>query len=479
MRTSGVLKHAAVLVALIACVLGLSSAAAQPVITATPGDVVDGERIQVRISGLAPGGEATVHASRVMPAYPVGESRFYGRARYTADAQGRVDLASSTPLVGSSYERADAAGLFWSMQPVRRATASGKVAPPGFGAANLQSPGAVALELEVHGALIARADVVVRNAAAGVVTREVRAPGVTGVFARTDAAERLPAIILLGGSEGGLFTARDMAPLLASSGYAVLGLGYFQGGEPDLASLKPNLELIPLELLENARRWLAAQRGVDATRIAVVGVSKGAEFALVGATTFPWITAVGAFAPSHVVWEGIPPDDDANRAAGSSWTLAGKPLPFVRWSRAAASRGDAARVATGVSRLTEVHLESLAEHAGDIEGARLRLEHTTAAVFIAAGADDGMWPSAYAAEQLRAQLVKRNPTAPFQIEVQPSGHQIMGTGWAPTTTYHAPTGLRQGGDARLDSEAQRVIWPKFLAFLDQHLKRANSSARRR
>ena len=33
-----------------------------------------------------------------------------------ADAQGRVDLASSSPLPGSSYEGADVRGLLWSMK---------------------------------------------------------------------------------------------------------------------------------------------------------------------------------------------------------------------------------------------------------------------------------------------------------------------------------------------------------------------------
>ena len=38
---------------------------------------------------------------------------------------------------------------------------------------------------------------------------------------------RRPAIIVLGGSEGGSYTARLMAPKLASHAYAFLGLPYF------------------------------------------------------------------------------------------------------------------------------------------------------------------------------------------------------------------------------------------------------------
>jgi uncharacterized protein len=66
--------------------------------------------------------------------------------------------------------------------------------------------------------------------------------------------------------------------------------------------------------------------------------------ALISAATYPSITAVvAAFVPSHVIWEGIPPTDQPERSAGSNWTLPGKPLPYVRWSKAAEARGEGRR----------------------------------------------------------------------------------------------------------------------------------------
>lgn len=352
------------------------------------------------------------------------------------------------------------------MTPVRKAAS-----PPAGPEHSSGGPtaGDVAIELESAGEVVARAIARIRPAAADVTVREIRDPGITGVFARNSGQARQPAIIVLGGSEGGLFTARWAAPLLASQGYSVLGLGYFQGDEPALTSLPANLENIPLETISRARDWLAGQPGVDPSRIAVVGVSKGAELSLVAAATFPWVTAVGAFAPSHVVWEGIPLDDSA-RKAGSSWTFKGRPLPFVRWSWSAADRSDLARAATGSSRLTEVHLESLAEFAGDVEAARIPIERSRAAVFIGAGTDDGMWPSAFSAEQLRLRLARRDPALATVFQIHTTGHMILGTGWAPTTQFQRSTGRLQGGNPRLDAEAQRIIWPSFLSFLDQHLR---------
>jgi len=459
----------------LALLFAATAAGAEPAIRATPTDVVEGNPVHISMSGLQPGQIVTMHASRLWAHYPTGQELYRGQATYQADSGGNIDLGSNEPLPGSSYERADPAGLFWSMAPERRLGANGlRRGPPLVSQAELQ-PDQVRLEVEIEGRIVVRADIRLRAGAEDVTLRDIREPGVVGLFARGRSAERQPAIIVLGGSEGGLDTARWAAPLLASQGYSVLGLAYFQGGEPALTALRPNLEHIPLEVLVAARRWLASQPGVDASRIAVVGVSKGAEMALLAGATFPWVSVVGAFAPSHVVWEGIPTDDQPDRSAGSSWTYRGRPLPYVRWSKAAERRGNLVRTATGSSRLTEVHLESLAEYATDVAAATIPIDRSRAAVFIAAGSDDGMWPSAYATERLRERLARRGPELVSHIETQATGHLILGTGWGPTTQFQRTRGRLQGGNAKLDAEAQRAIWPVFLQFLRRHLPEATAS----
>lgn len=453
----------------LALLFAATAAGAEPAIRATPTDVVEGDPVHVSMSGLQPGQMVTVHASRLWALYPTGQELYRGQATYQADGRGNIDLGSSEPLPSSSYERADPAGLFWSMAPVRRLRAVAlRSAPSLVSQAELQ-PDQVRLEAEINGQIVVRADVRIRAGAEDVTVSDIREPGVIGLFARGRSPAHQPAVIVLGGSEGGLDTARWTAPLLASQGYSVLGLAYFQGGEPSLTALRPNLEHIPLETLEAARRWLASQPGVDASRIAVVGVSKGAELALLAGATFPWVSVVGAFSPSHVVWEGIPTDDQPDRSAGSSWTHGGRPLPYVRWSKAAERRGNLVRTATGSSRLTEVHLESLAEYATDVAAATIPIERSRAAVFIAAGSDDGMWPSAYATEHLRERLARRDRGLASHIEIHATGHLILGTGWGPTTQFQRARGRLQGGNARLDAEAQRAIWPMFLQFLRSHL----------
>ena len=445
-----------------------SGASGRPVIGATPADVLEGQPVHVIASGFDPGQIITLRTTRWLAAYPIGDDLYSGSASFRADERGEVDLGRHGPIPGSSYQGVDPAGIFWSMIRQR----AGDDSVPG----RLPS-GTVRIKAEANGHVVAQAEVRLRIAAAGVSVREVRDRGVTAAFAQPGGSSRRPAIIVLGGSEGGLFTARWAAPMLASHGYAVLGLGYFQGDEPTLSALPPNLENIPLEALEHARDWLARRPGVDASRIAEVGVSKGAEMALVSATLFPWVAAVGAFAPSHVVWEGIPPPDQQDRAAGSSWTYRGVALPYVRWSRAANQRGDVSRRATGSSRLVEPHLESLAQYAEDVPAATIAIEKSRAALFVAAGTDDGMWPSAFAAERLKERLGRSNPGAPASFIIQPTGHLVMGSGWAPTTQFQRARGRLQGGNAALDAKAQQVIWPAFLRFLDEHFRIDRSGTR--
>src|ERR1700712_843342 len=66
---------------------------------------------------------------------------------------------------------------------------------------------------------------------------------------------RLPAIIELGGSEGGIGTgAAADAKALASHGYVVLQLAYF-----DAPGLQKELGLVPIEYFGTAIAWLGAQ----------------------------------------------------------------------------------------------------------------------------------------------------------------------------------------------------------------------------
>lgn len=128
-------------------------------------------------------------------------------------------------------------------------------------------------------------------------------------------------VLVLGGSTGGFAWSEQMASVLASRGYGALALSYFdfrgRNGVPR------RLEEIPLEVLKEALEWLREETGLKTAGI--LGISKGAEAALLTASHFPdRIGAVAAYVPSAYVFEGVYTGKWRNR---SSWSLAGTPCP--------------------------------------------------------------------------------------------------------------------------------------------------------
>jgi dienelactone hydrolase len=137
----------------------------------------------------------------------------------------------------------------------------------------------------------------------------VAADGLYGEWdAPRDLHGRMPAVVAFGGSDGGL-TITPFARALASDGYPTLALAYFK--EPGLPK---QLWHIPLEYFARAVRFAARQPGVDPRRIAVLGISRGGEGALLVASTYPKLVH-GAIA--------LVPDYQTNWG----WTLRGKAIP--------------------------------------------------------------------------------------------------------------------------------------------------------
>jgi len=103
----------------------------------------------------------------------------------------------------------------------------------------------------------------------------VRDNGLVANFYLPKTSGKHPAIIVIGGSEGGIWLADAWGEPLATRGYAVLSLAYFA-----MEKLPSQLEEIPLEYFKKAIDWVSAHPAVDPKRIAFAGVSKGGEAVL-------------------------------------------------------------------------------------------------------------------------------------------------------------------------------------------------------
>src|SRR4051812_25025000 len=155
-------------------------------------------------------------------------------------------------------------------------------------------------------------------------TIEVRDADVVGTLALPDGPGPHPGVVALSGSGGGVPS--WWGDLLAPHGIAVLAAAYF-GIEP----LPSVLCEIPVETVAAAGEWLRRQPEVRIGTAGLVGGSKGAELALLAATTYPDLFGpVAAIAPSCVAWFGVDLTGAvADASARSSWTIDGRPVPFV------------------------------------------------------------------------------------------------------------------------------------------------------
>ncbi len=141
---------------------------------------------------------------------------------HKADAKSRIDLSTQRPLEGS-YRDADVRGLFWSMTPTEPQPTEAIARTTATATSTAES--AVTLTALIDGKTVAT-QIVNLLADSRLTTLAVDAFPGAQLVALPGRAKRV-AIIVLGGSEGGSYTARLMAPKLASQGYAVLGLPYY------------------------------------------------------------------------------------------------------------------------------------------------------------------------------------------------------------------------------------------------------------
>lgn len=292
---------------------------------------------------------------------------------------------------------------------------------------------------------------------------EVLAPGVTGeriaqgdLFGNYFPAKGPaidpgphPAVLLLGGSEGGLGGGtHQMALALQQEGFAVFHLAYF--GAPGQTDA---LEGIPLELFDKGLDWLKARPDVNPARITVIGASKGAEAALLVASRRSDLVAVVAGMPTSVAWNGV---NWANggQSERSSWTAGGKEvptMPFGEWDQA-----------DGIISVYRT-IEDLARQA-EAERAAIPIERGRADVLLVCGEAETMWPACPMARQVAARSKARSGPPVTVFAYKDAGHFVFGPPIARDHPFYPRLGA-YGGSVAGNAAARIDSWPKVVAFL--------------
>jgi len=251
-------------------------------------------------------------------------------------------------------------------------------------------------------------------------------------------------VLVLGGSSGRVDDER--ARLLATRGAIAMSVRWFGG-----VGQQPAPYEVPLEQLTVC---LDALAGVS-ERLAVVGVSFGAELALTLAAHDPRIAAVVAFAPSSVVWAGVAVDGPGGEPRQTShWSLDGAPLPFVPLSETWVPDGDP-------PAFRGMYTTSLAELPDWAESAAIPVEHIAGDVVLVAGGDDRVWPSVGFARSIEARR-RDHGLATTVVVQQDAGHRTVLPGESPVV---AGMVMQRGGNPDADAELGRWAWPHVARVL--------------
>ena len=277
--------------------------------------------------------------------------------------------------------------------------------------------------------------------------RRVEGEGWFGNCYPVDSNETRPGILVIGGSEGGLHGQVDRdARAFNRERYAVLAVSFFRG-----PGQRPELALVPLEVFQRALDWLSEQRGVDGTRLAIVGMSKGAEAALLVASHRPGLAAIIAAAPSSVVWPGF----DWSRFRGlkeSSWSLNGKALPALSYGRFVWSKG-----------VRSIYEGGLADLPAQPDTA-IPVERSKAMMLLICGGKDQVWPSCEMAEQVATRMREHDRKPVTVLSYPDADHGVFAS---PLEEGDKPRRFGFGRPAGGNPEAQADSWQRSLAFLQE------------
>ena len=274
--------------------------------------------------------------------------------------------------------------------------------------------------------------------------------------------KRHPAMILLGGSEGGDSMAR-VANVFAKRGYVTASVAYF--GLPGLPKYLVN---IPVETVGHAIAALQARKDVIASKIGIMGGSKGGEFTLLAASTYPQLHAVIAFVPSPVAFMGL---GQYSMPTDCSWSKGGKPLPCVGASPdGSAAIGKAFSSGQPVA-LKPLYDDSLNASAEATKAAFFPLQNIQAPVLCMAAADDQMWDSPRQCTMAMAYLkAHHHAYADRALTYSHAGHLFLFAQWIPADKLlvepiPGTPGLAFGGTIAGDRTAGKAAWKAIWHYL--------------
>lgn len=286
-------------------------------VTVTPGDSRADEPLAIAVTGLPDGATTQISVTSTDAA---GE-QWSSRATFTADANGAVDPVTAASS-GGSYLGVSPTGLITSM---RTADAASK---PNL-TYRAPATGPSTFQVAVHADGVDQAATFTRTFIPdplAVSTLSLQQDHIYGTYVAPAATStKQPAVLLLGGSNGGV-ASLPLAQAFAARGVPALAIAYF-----DAPGLPKTLADVPLEYFRTAVTWLAHQPGVDPSRVWLAGGSYGSEAALLAGARYPdLVHGVLSLSGGNTVTCSATPGTSIDACQQAPFTSGGKALAYTR-----------------------------------------------------------------------------------------------------------------------------------------------------
>lgn len=330
-------------------------------------------------------------------------------AEFYTDEKGTLDLANAVPMSGS-YQKVDEMGLIYSMTT---ANIKNKTMINSFKDVPESRTYTINFSFTIGDEVINKS-IKRYSCSDNVISKNVDCGILKGrLFIKND-CDKHPAVIVLSGSDGRIEKAQAIAECLSEQGFASLAICYF-----GMSEVSQSLEKIPLEIVEEAIKYLKADKNVDENKIGIYGRSKGGEMALVAASLFKDITCVSVTSPSCITYAGL--TTKSLNSKYSSWSFKGKEIPFKEFKFK-----DTLKMAIDMFKCKRKALCHLYEKTlDDYEKSMIHLENINGPVLFITSDEDEVWPSKKYGEIASSYLQTHNFKYDFlQKNYQYAGHMM-------------------------------------------------------
>lgn len=256
-------------------------------------------------------------------------------------------------------------------------------------------------------------------------------------------------IIVYGGSDGTPNYAQAVD--FAKNGYEVMSLFMFgQKNQPK------TLARVPLEQFEQTLRYVEAHAR-SASPLTVMGVSKGAEYALNLTSKYPQINNAILAAPSAYNFNGL---DFENY--GSSWTWQGKELPYIDIQKTSLGHFIGDMIIPMIVKAPVTYknaYQTAVDMDKDSESKKISL-NTKANILIIAGSDDQMWNSAGMGKSIKDQRPQNTDLAIYGG----AGHVFAGNGVLSTGSMRMNVGGTTNANTRAARESHKLMYDRLQVW---------------